>query len=84
VNVYGDHFVQDDSYLLLSDGSWNIPEFTVVSATHGVFTVPDGKLAGVYSIQVATKKSRTVSDAQIGLHLIKLPEIHRLLPEEVP
>ena len=35
-------------------------------------------------IQIATTKSESISDSQVSIQYIKLPEIHRLIPDTIP
>ena len=80
--IRGSHFSQETTFLVFNRTK-EIP-LEVISEQQATFEAPISNKAGLMSIQVATRHSHSISDSQISLLYIELPQITRLVPAIIP
>jgi len=84
VQVQGRNFIAGQTAVFFGDFHRSL--VTVINGTHGTFLVPANQAPGIVRVRVTNnllRKPLMISDVRV-LEFYKVPEVHRLLPSEVP
>lgn len=83
VNVRGRHFVPGRTVVYFGD--LHMSTVTVVNSTLGTTVVPANVTPGVVPVGVSNDHRMPVTSKRLRvLEFVKLPEVHSLIPDEMP